>query len=75
MQKSTVIASCLVNSKMMDSLEQAERAVRTVFREDFPTRDFALWNTNLDDASATNIIRTVGKATTINVKLFIEDLA
>jgi hypothetical protein len=74
MRKSTVIAECLVNSKMIGSLDEAEHTVREIFRQEFPTQDFDNWNQNIDDAAAKNIIGTVGKASKINVRKFIEDL-
>ena len=74
MRKSTVIAQCLVKSKMIVSLEEAEHAVRVIFNQEFLDNDFNDWNKNMDDAAAANIIRSVGKASRINVKKFIEDL-
>ncbi|MGB6872730.1 MAG: hypothetical protein WBE46_01070 [Dehalococcoidia bacterium] len=59
---------------MIASLEEAEHAVREIFHQEFPTQDFDNWNQNIDDATAENIISTVGKASRINVKRFIEDL-
>jgi len=54
MRKSTVIARCLLNSNMMNSLEEAERAVRVIFDEEFPGRNFDDWNQNLNDITADN---------------------
>ena len=59
---------------MVKPIEQAELAVRKVFEQEFPGRDFNEWNGIVDDAGAQNIITAVGRATTINVKKFIEDL-
>ena len=74
MRRSTVIANCLVNSRMVRRLDEAELSVRQVFDEEFPDKDFHQWNLHLDDATAANIIKAVGKASRINVKKFIEDL-
>ena len=74
MRKSTIIARCLVNSKMITSPEQAELAVQRVFAEEFPGRDFSLWNTSVNEEWGAEMIRNVGVATTINVKNFIKDL-
>ena len=49
MRKSTVIAICLVNSKMISSLAQAESAVRKVFEDEFVARDFFEWNVDMSD--------------------------
>jgi hypothetical protein len=74
MRKSTTIAQCLVNSKMIWSLEEAETAVKVIYIEEFPSRDFNDWNRDINEDVAANIIRTVGQASRINVKKFIEDL-
>ena len=74
MRKSTIIAECLVNSGMIERIEEAESAVQQIFIEEFPKADFTQWNQEIDDNTAKNIIRTVDRASRINVKLFIEDL-
>lgn len=74
MRKSTIIAKCLVNSDMIERIEEAECAVQHVFIEEFPKADFTQWNQEIDSDAAKNIIRTVGRASRINVKLFIQDL-
>jgi len=74
-RKSTIIAQCLVNSKMFRSLEEAEHAVTVIFVDEFPDRNFSNWNLNIGTATATHIINSVGRASRINVKKFIEDLS
>ena len=74
MRKSTIIARCLVNSNMITRIEDAEWRVQSVFEDEFPLQEFARWNTEVNDSSADQIIRNVGRASTINVKRFIEDL-
>jgi len=74
MRKSTVIATCLVNSRMVEDIEGAENAVKSVFQDEFPKHKFQEWNSNIPDKTANNIINAVGKASRINVKKFIEDL-
>lgn len=59
---------------MMKDLDEAEQAVRCVFADEFPTSDFDHWNQNLDDRAAETIIKTVGRASRINVAKFIDDL-
>ncbi len=75
MRKSTIIGQCLVNSKMFQSIEEAEHAVAVVFADEFPNRNYSNWNHNIDTAVATHIINSVGCASRINVKKFIEDLS
>ena len=75
MRKVTVIATCLVNMRVaFKELAQAELAVRNIFGECFPKADFDAWNQDINDGVAANIIRNVGKASRIDVELFIRDL-
>lgn len=74
MRKSTVIATCLVNSQMIKDIEDAETVIRKVFQDEFPKHIFQEWNSNIPDKTANNIINAVGKASHINVKEFIKDL-
>ncbi len=74
MRKSTVIATCLVNSNMIGDFEDAEHIVRRIFTEEFLDLSFDDWERDIDDSIAQNIIRNVGTASRINVVQFIEDL-
>ena len=74
MRKSTIIATCLVNSDMMERIEEAESIVQQVFAKEFPKEDFTRWNQEINNNTANNIIRSVGRASRINVKLFIQDI-
>lgn len=74
MRKSEIIATCLVNSGMIKRLEDAQFVVRRIFDDEFPGKIFTQWDTHINDDVANNIISNVGKASHINVKLFIEDL-
>jgi len=74
MRKSTVIATCLVNSSIVNRLEDAEHLVKQVFADEFPLENFHQWNREMDENTAKNIIRNVGRVMRINVKQFVEDL-
>jgi hypothetical protein len=52
MNKCTVIATCLVNSRMFDKVETAENAVKRIFQAEFPRADFGKWNTQVNDKDA-----------------------
>lgn len=69
-----MIAHCLVNSSIVNRLEDAEHLVRRVFLDEFPDQNLASWDREMDDRTAENIIRNVGRAMWINVRRFIEDL-
>jgi hypothetical protein len=59
---------------MFSRIEDAEQAVRQVFHDEFPAANYLHWDVDIDDRNAEHIIKTVGRASRINVKLFIEDL-
>jgi hypothetical protein len=74
MQRSTIIAKCLLNANMYTRLEDAESRVSQVFEKSFPGQDFSAWNLNVGEDAAENVIQTVGKAISISVDLLILDL-
>ena len=74
MKKSTLIATCLLNSSMVTSLELGEQIVRDVFEESFEGREFSDWDASVPDKTARSIIDGVGRAMRINVRRFITDL-
>lgn len=74
MKKSTVIATCLVNSSILNRLEDAEHLVKQVFLKRFPMQNFQKWNSEINERTAEGIIRNVGRAMRLDVKKFIEDL-
>lgn len=74
MQRSTIIATCLFNSRMVSGVEDGEQIVRNVFADEFPTELFQDWNRDVDQSVADRIINTVGRASQINVASFIDDL-
>jgi hypothetical protein len=74
MNKSTIIATCLVNSSKLSRLDDAENAVRQVFLDKFPNSNFSQWNCEIGDKAVQQIIEYVGRTSRINVRRFIEDL-
>ena len=74
MKKSTVIAKCLVNSGFFDSVIGAEKVVERIFIDEGKPGLFSDWNSNIGLSSAEHIIQSVGRASTINVSNFIDDL-
>ncbi|MEQ8554914.1 MAG: hypothetical protein RIC06_25740 [Cyclobacteriaceae bacterium] len=75
MKKSTLIATCLFNSNFFRELEEAESAVFKEFKRHYPDLNFNRWNKELHDDYAKDIIKNVGRASSINVKNFIKDLS
>lgn len=74
MRRSMIIASCLVHSEMLRSIEEAEQSVRFVFEREFPNEDFRAWDVDVGEKTAEHIIRTVGRASRIDAAAFINDL-
>jgi hypothetical protein len=60
---------------VVSRLEDAEIAVRNAFLDEFPEQNFRLWNTDISDSWAQDEIRNGGRATPINIRLFIERLS
>ena len=56
MKKSTIIATCLVNSSMICSLEDAEYAVQKIFKEEFLALSLEVWNADFPENVAKHII-------------------
>lgn len=75
MKRGTVIAKCLVNSGLFSRLEDAEYRVLGVFQNEFPQTDYRAWNEEINDEAASDIISNIGRASRINIRLFILDLA
>ena len=73
MEKSRVIATCLVNRGMADQAN-AENKVRMVFSTKFASHDFSNWNTEISDATAEDIIRYVGHASRFGIEKLIRVL-
>jgi hypothetical protein len=74
MRKSTIIATCLVNSRAFSSLPDAEAAVRVDFRHAFPEENCADWNGDVDPDTAASIIRQFDRSPPPNVRQFIDEL-
>ena len=73
-RKSTVIATCLINSGMNATLDTAESLVHGIFDEHFPSENFVEWNTDIPENVAQRIISSVGCAQETHVLNLIRDL-
>ncbi|WAS56226.1 hypothetical protein MK974_24310 [Burkholderia ambifaria] len=74
MKKSEIIANCLVNMDIGMNPADAETRVQQIFAEEFPNESYLRWNADVDDALAHDLIKRVGRASEIKVRLFILDL-
>ncbi|MDT8661037.1 hypothetical protein [Escherichia coli] len=74
MLKSTLIAKCLYQNRMVSGISIGESAVKSIFEEHFTGHDFNKWNTKLPPAVSTRILKATERASTIRVNYFIKDL-
>lgn len=75
MKRSTVIATCLTNSRLFGTLEDAESQVRLTFSREHPGKDFDTWNREMTEDNAKAIVMQRSKASSIDVAAFIEELS
>jgi len=72
-QKSTIIATCLLNAATVVDMETGEALVLTTFQQHFPDESFENWNGDVDPAKAAHIVsERAGEV--IDVAQFIADL-
>jgi hypothetical protein len=74
MRRSTVIATCLVQARVLGDLQSAERAVREQFAAAFPGRSFDHWNREVEFRVAQAFINNGSGRPRIDVTQFIRDL-
>lgn len=74
MRKSVVIATCLLNSRMVASLEAGESAVRAVYADMHRTVTFSQWNLEMPESAAMHVIKGIGRAMEIHVDRLIAEL-
>ena len=74
MNKSTLIATCLVNATSFSHIDDAKLAVKNKFKTFFPKHNFNAWDSQVPDDMISQCINQSHHADTINVKKFITDL-
>ncbi|CAM8681631.1 hypothetical protein LECLMA074M_21965 [Leclercia sp. M-A074-M] len=74
MLKSTLIATCLHQNSLIPDVPTGEAAVKRIFTEYYPGRDFKKWNTQLPDHIVERFLQASRNANTIRVDSFIRDL-
>nr|WP_071789550.1 hypothetical protein [Photorhabdus temperata] len=74
MLKSTLIAKCLLQCRMIPNLGTGENAVESIFREYFPHHSFSKWNTHLPDNVVNFYLKASNGSNTIRVDSFIKEL-
>lgn len=75
MNKSIVIAKCLVKSNMASNVRVGEAMVTNVFQSEFPNMSFSEWNSPVSDAEAEDIINRVAGRSSISVRHLIKDFS
>ena len=74
MLKSTLIATCLHQNSLIPDVPTGEAAVKRIFTDHYPGRDFKQWNTHLPDHIVERFLQASRNASTIRVDSFIRDL-
>ena len=74
MKRSDVLTQCLINSGCGLSEADIRHGIFQTFADEFPDKNYYEWDTEISDSTANHIIKTVGRASEINVDLFIRDL-
>jgi hypothetical protein len=75
MKKSTLIATCLINSGVTSHpIPVVEASVIQTFKEDFKGVNFQQWNSDLPENVAQDIIKGFGSSYRIDIRQFIQDL-
>nr|WP_099123245.1 hypothetical protein [Xenorhabdus sp. KK7.4] len=74
MLKSTLIAKCLLQCRMIPDLGSGEDAVSSIFKEYFPQHSFSKWNTHLSSDIVNHFLQVSKGSSTIRVDSFIKDL-
>ena len=74
MNKSTLIATCLVNATSFSNIDDAKSAVKNKFKTFFPKHNFNAWDGQVPNEVVAQCIEQSHHADTINVKKFITDL-
>lgn len=75
MRKADVIAQCLLQSSMVTDLAAGRLVVKNVFESSYPDKSYSSWNKSVEENVSASIIRSIGRAKTINVEKFIADLS
>lgn len=74
MLKSTLIAKCLLQCRMIRDVPTGEAAVQSIFEEYFPGHNFKKWNTLLPEHVSSHYLKASEGSGTIHVDSFIKDL-
>jgi len=74
MLKSTLIAQCLFQCKLVTDIKHAEFKIEEIFSEYFPDDRFEKWNTELPENVIAHYLKESKGAHIIRVDSFIEEL-
>ena len=74
MLKSTLIAKCLYQCRMVPNVEAGENAVQSIFAEYFPSYSYKNWNTSVPDNVVSHYLRISKGSSQTRVDSFIKDL-
>jgi hypothetical protein len=69
-----IACQILVNSGKYQSKEKALEVLHSEYKAHFPFSSFEVWNKDLPEATARNIISNVGKNGSMSIRFLIKDL-
>ncbi len=73
-KKVSIIAKCLVNTKIFTEMSTAESSIKKVFNDSYSEHSFDEWNTEVSELSANRIIARVATASKVRVRSLIQEL-
>ncbi|WP_367680754.1 DNA-binding protein [Candidatus Fukatsuia anoeciicola] len=73
-KKVSIIAKCLVNTKIFTEMATAELLIKKIFNDSYSEHSFDEWNTKVSELSANRIIAQVATASKVRVRNLIQEL-
>ena len=75
LKKSTVIALCLINGRIIYRMEDAQEVIRRIFADEFPGESYDVWNGEVSEVAAQELIRSVeARGYRLDVETLIREL-
>ncbi|EFL92535.1 putative DNA-binding transcriptional regulator [Candidatus Regiella insecticola LSR1] len=73
-KKVSIIARCLVNTKIFTDMSEAESSIEKIFNDSYSEHSFDEWNTEVSELSANRVIARVAMASKVRVRSLIQEL-
>jgi len=73
-KKVSIIAKCLVNTKIFTEMAMAESSIKKIFNDSYSEHSFDEWNSEVSELSANRVIARVASASKVRVRSLIQEL-